>query len=505
MALVIRDGMVVTPAGDDVRAERATIVVEGARIARVAWGSEAGRVESTPGDQVIDATRALVIPGLVDAHSHFYGTLIPGLIDRLPLDVRRPFLGACTDGWTERDTWVATMLGVLRMLRNGTTTVLENGAQGIEATVPTIGAVIDSGVRAVVGPMVSDRPFGDTLPGYLERLPDALRADVLGAAPSPPGRELVERCLAIARRWHGAEGRVSVCLSPWAPFGCSDEMLTLVAEASATHRLPIHTHLLETRPQAVAARRLYGRSMVEHIAALGLLSERFSGAHAVWLEDRDLDLMAEHGAAISHNPLSNLYLGSGIARVPQLLRRGVVVGIGSDGPNCGSTTSLFEVMKLAALVHRPGERDAERWIGPREAFRMATIGGARALGLGGEIGSIEGGKRADLVMLDARSPEFVPLNDPVWQLVYGGSGDAVDRVIIDGAVVFEHGHPTRFDAAALVEEADDVGRRLTARARPALARMSRLEPYLTETYRALLHEFDIEFSSMSVTPRRLGS
>jgi cytosine/adenosine deaminase-related metal-dependent hydrolase len=147
-------------------------------------------------------------------------------------------------------------------------------------------------------------------------------------------------------------------------------------------------------------------------------------------------------------------------------------------------------MKLAAVVHRLGERDGGRWIGSREAFRMATIGGARALGLDREIGSIEAGKRADLVMLDARSPEFVPLNDPVWQLVYGESGAAVDRVIVNGAVVFEHGHPTRFDAEALVEEADEVGRRLTARARPALARMSRLEPYLTETYHALLHEFD---------------
>lgn len=437
-----------------------------------------------------DAARALVIPGLVDAHSHFYGTLGPGLIDMLPLDVRRPLLAACTDGWTERDTRVATTLGVLRMLRNGTTTVLENGAQGIDATVPAIRALIDAGVRAVIGPMVADRPFGDTMPGYVERLPAALRAEVLGAPPSPPGRELVEQCVAIARQWHGAEGRISVCLSPWAPFGCTDEMLTRVAEASAAHGLPVHTHLLETRTQAVAARRLYGRSMVEHIAALGLLSERFCGAHAVWLADRDLDLLAEHRAAISHNPQSNLYLGSGVARAPELVRRGVAVGIGSDGPNCGSASSLFEVMKLAALVHRVGEREAERWIAPREAFRMATIGGARALGLHREIGSIEVGKRADLVMLDARAPEFVPLNDPVWQLVYGESGAAVQRVVVDGVVVFEHGRPTRFDAPALLAEADEIGQRLAARARPALARMSRFEPYLTATYRALLEEFD---------------
>jgi cytosine/adenosine deaminase-related metal-dependent hydrolase len=490
MALLIRDGMVVTPWGDDVRAERATIVVDGTRIARVAWGADAPRVESQPGDTLVDASRALVIPGLVDAHCHFYGTLIPGLIDRLPLDVRRPLLGACTDGWSERDTWVATLLGVARMLRHGTTTVLENGAQGIEGTVPAIRALLQAGVRAVVGPMVADRPLSDTMPGYVERLPAPLRAEALGAAPSPSGRELVERCVAIARQWHGAEGRISVCLSPWAPFGCTDEMLTLVAEASAAHRLPVHTHLLETRPQAVAARRLYGRTMVEHAAALGLLSERFSGAHAVWLGDRDLDLLAEHRSAISHNPLSNLYLGSGVARVPELLRRGVAVGIGSDGPNCGSSTSLFEVMKLAAVVHRLGERDGQRWIAPRDAFRMATIGGARVLNLDAEIGSIEAGKRADLVMLDARAPEFAPLNDPLWQIVYGESGNAVDRVFVDGAVVFEHGRPTRFDASAVVDEAGDLGRQLAARARPALARMGRFEPYLTATYHALLDEFD---------------
>jgi len=121
---------------------------------------------------------------------------------------------------------------------------------------------------------------------------------------------------------------------------------------------------------------------------------------------------------------------------------------------------------------------------------MATIGGARALGLDAEIGSIEPGKRADLVMLDARAPAFVPLNDPVWQLVYGESGTSVERVIVDGAVVFEHGRPTRFDADAVVAEAEELGRHLAARVRPALTRMAPLEPYLTAAYRALLDEFD---------------
>src|SRR5262245_31896108 len=181
-----------------------------------------------------------------------------------------------------------------------------------------------------------------------------------------------------------------------------------------------------------------------------------------------MDLMADAGAAVSHNPLSNLYLGSGIARVPELLRRGVTVGIGSDGPNCGSTGSLFEIMKLAAVVHRTGEPRGDRWIGPRDAFRMATIGGARALGLGHEVGSVEDGKKADLVLLDAGAPAFVPLNDALWQLVYGESGRAVATVIVNGDIVFDGGRPVHFDVDALLEEAAATGRRLSERARAGL-------------------------------------
>jgi cytosine/adenosine deaminase-related metal-dependent hydrolase len=267
-------------------------------------------------------------------------------------------------------------------------------------------------------------------------------------------------------------------------------MLELMAEAARADGLAVHTHLLETRPQAAAARRLYGRSMVEHIKAIGLLGPRFLGAHSVWLSDGDLDLMADAGAGISHNPLSNLYLGSGIARVPELLRRGVPVGTGSDGPNCGATTSLFEIMKLAAVVHRLGEPDGERWLRPVDAFRMATLGGARALGLDRDIGSIDAGKKADLVLLDAYAPPFVPLNDPVAQLVYGESGSSVHTVIVNGEIVLAEGRPTRFDPSDLVRAAAELGARIAARAQPGLARAAEIMPYVGETYRALLRDFE---------------
>lgn len=489
MSLVIRGGMVVTPENDGVRVERGTIVVDGDRIARVGYGADAGWIEPAAGDGVIDAGRRIVIPGLVDAHCHAYGALTPGLVDNLPLDIRMPSLAATLAGWTDADTRVATLLGAWRMLRGGTTTVLENVLQGLEATEPAIRALLHAGMRAVVGPMIGDRPFHETLPGYLERLPEPRRREAL-AGPTPSPKELVQTSVGFARRWNGTEGRIRVCLSPSTPHRCTDALLELVAEASASEGLSMHTHLLETRPQAVAGRRLYGRTMVEHLAALGLLGPRLSCAHAAWLTDGDLDRLAAADAGVSHNPLSNLYLGSGIARLPELLRRGIGVGLGSDGPNCGGGGPLFEVMKLAACVHRIGEPDGDRWVSAKDAFRMATIGGARALGLGAEIGSIEPGKRADLVLLDADAPSLVPLNDPVRQLVYGETGQAVDTVIVNGEIVLDGGRPTRFDPAPVVAEARELGARLRERALPQLARARELHPYLKDAHLALIREFE---------------
>jgi cytosine/adenosine deaminase-related metal-dependent hydrolase len=367
--------------------------------------------------------------------------------------------------------------------------VLENVLQGLEATGAAIRALLDSGMRAVVSPMIGDRPFHDTLPGFRERLPEGHWAHRLGGPPGQPD-DLVAASLAIARRWDGAEGRLRVGLSPSTPHRATDALLTLVAEASAAHGLPVHTHLLETRPQAVVARRLYGRTMVEHIRALGLLSPRLSCAHAVWLTDGDLDLVAEAGAGVSHNPLSNLYLGSGIARLPEMLRRGIPVGVGSDGPNCGAASPLFEVMKLAAIVHRIGEPDGARWPSTRDAFRLGTIGGARALGLDRDVGSIEAGKKADLVLLDADAVSLVPLNDPVSQLVYWESGQSVRTVVVNGEIVLDEGRPTRFDADALRAEARERAARLRERITPGIARARDLDAPLLAAFRDLLRDAD---------------
>ena len=255
MTMLIRGGMIVTPDGAGVRCERGTVVVDGDRIARVEYGAPAA---SAPADRVIDATRRLVIPGLVDAHSHAYGVLTPGLVDQIPLDIRMPALAATLTGWSETDSHVATLVAAWRMLRGGTTTVLENVLQGNEGAEPAIRALVAAGMRAIVGPMIMDRPFHETLPGCLERLPEPWRTEAL-AAPVPDGKELVAASVDIARRWDGAGGgRIRTALSPSTPHRCTDGLLRLVADASAAYGFRVHTHLLETRPQALAARRLYG-------------------------------------------------------------------------------------------------------------------------------------------------------------------------------------------------------------------------------------------------------
>ncbi len=485
MALLISNGMIVTPEGSDVRVERGSLLIEGDRIRQIAYGPEAQHVPTEAADRIIDAGQHLVIPGLVDAHAHLYGTLIPALIDHMPLDVRSTFLRAMFRDWGTRETRVTTLLGAFRMIRFGTTTVLENVLQGLDATETAIRALLESGMRAVVGPSIADRPFHETMPGYLECLPEALQAETL-AAPLPAPHDLLATCLDLVRRWHGADGRITLCLCPSEPHRCSDRLLTHIADAAETHSLAIHTHLLETRVQPIAARHLYGTTMVEHVKALGLLRQGFSGAHAVWLTDSDIDLLADAGAGISHNPVSNLYLGNGIARIPELLRRGVAIGMGSDGPNCGSNTSLFEVMKLAAIVHRSHEVDARDWVSARDAFRMATIGGAQALGLAHDIGSLEVGKKADVVLLDTQAPQYIPYNDPVAQMVYGETGHAVDTVIVNGNIVYEEGKPTRFDAASLLDEARELGTDARRQAEAGMDGLKALEPYMWQAYLNLL-------------------
>ena len=185
-----------------------------------------------------------------------------------------------------------------------------------------------------------------------------------------------------------------------------------------------------------------------------MLSRRWSCAHAIWVTDNDMDLMAEYGVVAVHNPESNLKLGTGIAPVPKMIERGITVALGTDGSSANDNLLMHEAMRLAATLHRPGEPDRSKWISSNQVWRMATMGGAKAMLQDGAIGEIGIGKRADLVLYKLDAPWWKPVNQPVSQMVFAETGGSVDMVLVDGHVVVEDGKITAFDAEAILDQID---------------------------------------------------
>ena len=227
--------------------------------------------------------------------------------------------------------------------------------------------------------------------------------------------------------------------------------------------LVIHIHVLETRMQAVSGQRLYGRTLPEHMDAIGFLSPRVCFEHGIWLTPGDIELVRDRGVTVVHNPVSNMKLGSGICPVPELLAHGVNVALGTDGMSSNDGNDMFATLKSAALLHKLWEVDYERWLGAKEAWAMATAGGAAAAGDRNGLGRIGAGRRADLVLLDLESLVFTPLNDPLRQVVLGSTTLAVDSVMVGGKWCVRDGLVLGVDEHAVLSEARERGREVVGR------------------------------------------
>lgn len=482
MALLVRGGRVLRADGDGLG--RADLLIEGDRL--VAVGLDVG---APAGAEEIDAAGFIVLPGLVNAHTHGHNNLLRGLATRWTLEDLLNHAAALNANRTPEDQYISAALGAVEMLKTGCTTAYdlfmalpaptEEGAEAIAR------AYSDVGMRAVIAPAAGDVVFYETVPGLIELLPKALRQVVEGIRPAPAAG-LLELCETVIRRWQGAAGgRLSVALAPTIPTQCTDEFLEGTARLAREHGVGIHTHLSESKMQAITAMRRWGKTAVARLEDLGMLGPRFVGAHGVWLTADDLRRLGGAGAAIAHNPASNLRLGSGIAAVREMLDAGVTVGLGSDGSMSSDNQNLFEAMRLAALLGNVRfPHDHDRWLGAREVWRMATMGSARALGLGDQVGAIEPGRKADLVLLRADSVFLRPLNDLLAALVYAETGADVDTVIVGGRVVLRAGRATLVDEARLRARGQEAAERLRARNAEAWALARQLEPYVGEACRA---------------------
>jgi 5-methylthioadenosine/S-adenosylhomocysteine deaminase len=487
MTVLFHDVLVLDPARPGGVSGPLDVLVRDSRITEVRPGLTADDAQTR---RVDGHGHHLLIPGLINAHFHSSANHLKGSLPSLPLELFMLYESpAQAVAPTPREAYLRTMLGALEMLRAGTTSVQDDAfllpAPEPEIIDAVMQAYADCGIRASVALDQPELAEVDKLPYLAQLVPENLRED-LSAPASVTGADLLELYAHLFDRWHGAaDGRLTAAVSISAPQRVTPDYFAALDELSRKHQVPLFAHMLETRTQRLLASeqpRFGGRSLVAYTAELGLLNERTNVIHAIWVDDHDLDLIAEAGAVVAHNPVSNLRLGSGIMPFRAIRDRGIPVALGSDEAICGDTVEMWGVVKVAGLIHTITGLDSDRWPTAAEVLDSLWQGGAAAMMRGGELGEVRAGAMADLALLDLHSPAFTPLTDVVGQLVYCNPASSVALVMVDGAIVAEGGAVTSVDECALLDEA----RELFATAAPQRRREREGAAALLPTYQAVV-------------------
>ncbi|GAA0714273.1 amidohydrolase family protein [Dactylosporangium roseum] len=425
--LIIRDAVVITMAEAGV--VRGDIAVTDGRIQHVGPVEDSAPIE-------IEAGGSIVMPGLVQAHTHLCQTIMRGLSD--DVDVIQ-WLRSCVwpmeQAHTAESMAASCRLGIAELLLGGTTTVLS--MESVHHTDASFEAAADLGIRAFIGKALMDREEPGT-DMWGETTEDAV-ADILRLVDTWDGRE---------------NGRLRVALSPRCPRGTTPELWHLVVKIAEQRGLPLHTHVHENEQQSEMIGSLDEGRDIWALDSWGALNERMVMAHCVWPTEDEITRIAEAGAHICHCPSANLKLASGVAPVPTYLERGINVALGADGAACNNNLDGFQEMRLAALIHKP--RHGADAMSAETVLELATMGGARALGMGDQIGSIEPGKLADLVLLRPSRAASAPTRpaNPFSEIVYSRSAADVDTVLVGGAVVVRDGQLVTGDETEIVRNAE---------------------------------------------------
>ncbi len=431
---------------------RADVVVRDGRIAAV---GKAGKGEEGSGKrphlppQVRDCSGCLVIPGLIQAHVHLCQTLFRGLADDLRLEAwlaRR--IWPLEAAHTEETVYWSALLGAAELLLGGTTAILD--METVRHTGAAFAALERIGMRTTVGKCLMDaHPEGAPL--ELAESTDAALAEAE----------------TLARRWHGAAGgRLRACFAPRFVPSCSGPLLRAASELAERFGAQLHTHAAETIVERETVLRTTGLEEIAYLDSVGISGARAALAHCVWVDGHEMTRLAQQGTNIVHCPSSNLKLGSGVAKIPEMLDAGCHVAIGADGAPCNNRLDVFAEMRLAALIQKP--RLGAEVLPAGTVLELATLGGARALGLEHEIGSIAAGKRADLVVLDLREPHTRPATgDAVSHIVYAACASDVRDVFVDGRPVVLGHELLTTSVDEIVHEADRCAAELQRAARLA--------------------------------------
>ena len=438
MSLLLRNARIVTM-NDALDVVDGDVAIRDGRIVAV------GRVADERFDRVIDCGGDYVLPGLIQTHIHLCQTLFRGYADDMPLmQWLRTRVWPMEAAHTAATLRSAARLATTELLASGTTAVLT--METVHETEAVFEAVAQSGLRATIGKCMMDAD---------SQVPARLREETQSS---------IDESLALRRAWNGAaNGRIRVAFAPRFAVSCSRELLEAVAALSAEQRVLVHTHASESREEIAIVRELSGGlSNLAYLDSVRLATPHLCAAHCVWADEDDQQLLAARDVKVMHCPGSNLKLGSGIAPVVKMRRKGITVSLGADGAACNNRLDMFEEMRLAAVLqavrHEPGALPA------RDVLWMATRSGAKTLGLEHEIGSVETGKKADLIRVRRQDVHLAPDVDPYSTLVYATRGSDVRTTIVDGDVLVDNGEPVRVSRVEVALDAQQAAREIARRA-----------------------------------------
>ena len=422
MGIAIEDALVLLPQGEEDVIRETSLYIEGDRI--VAIGDKpAGFSE----DKVIEGKDKLVIPGLINCHTHSYMSFMRNVADDLSfMDWLFGTIDPIEQQMTDEDTYWGANLAIIEMMKSGTT-CFNDMQMNIHQTTR---AVRESGMRAVIcrGLVGS----GNDEAGQ-SRLRQAYEE-----------RDAAKDC-----------DRMTFRLGPHAPYTCDDEFLKIVAAEAKRENMGIHTHLSESESEISQIQEKYGCTPIELAEKCGIFDVPAIVAHCVQVTDEDIDILKRKNVSVVTNPASNMKLGNGFAPVAKMLEKGVNVCLGTDGAASNNCLNMFHELSLLTLIHK-GTGRTPQCVSAKEGFRIATINGAKALGLEKEIGSIEVGKKADLAILDLNTPSLTPRNNLIAGLSYSANGSEVDTVIINGQITMEGRKILTMDEQQVYSKIQDI-------------------------------------------------
>ena len=436
-SILIKDGTIVTM-------DERNSIVRGDLLIREGRIVDIGQSLDADANITIEAQSCAVLPGFVQTHLHLCQTLFRGAADDLSLiDWLKKRVWPMEAAHTPESIRASARLGIAELIKGGTTCALT--METVRHSEEVLRVVEETGFRATVGKCMMDK--GDEVPSkLLEQTKDSIKESEN-----------------LIKKWHGrADGRVRCCFAPRFAVSCTRELLTAVATLAREHGVMIHTHASENKGECEIVERESGLRNVNYLDSIGISGMHVVLAHCVHLDETEMNTLARTRTNVAHCPSSNLKLGSGMARVAEMLSRGISVSLGADGAACNNRLDMFGEMRMAALLqkvsHGPEALPAAR------ALQMATIDGAKALGLEKEIGSLELGKRADVIVIALDQPHSIPGNDIVSSLVYSAQAADVRTTMIDGRVVMQEGELLTLDESEVIEHATREANALKRRA-----------------------------------------